>query len=201
MKYDLTKKPTRGAQRTLRAFSQTMFRLLAKKPFEAINVNEICQFCNFPRATFYNYFDDKYDLLNYCWFVLAEQVHIDEAQKFKPNEVVFTYFDRLYDLFADNSELVSEILQHNQVSGGLVNSFTNYLRHLARRILLEVFGDLKFDVPVELIVDQCSDTIIMVIEWIFLKEKTTTREQAHHYLAVLLGNQSQLNVLSSNNKD
>ena len=30
MKYDLTKKPTRGAQRTLHAFSQTMFQLLAK---------------------------------------------------------------------------------------------------------------------------------------------------------------------------
>ncbi len=34
MKYDLDKKPTRGAQRTLLAFSQTMFQLLAQKPFE-----------------------------------------------------------------------------------------------------------------------------------------------------------------------
>ena len=65
--------------------------------------------CNFPRATFYNYFDDKYDLLNYCWFVLAEKVHIDEAQKFKPDAIVVTYFDRLYDLFDDNSQLVSAI--------------------------------------------------------------------------------------------
>ena len=197
MKYDLTKKRTCGAQRALRAFSQTMLRLLAKKPFEEINVNEICEFCDFPRATFYNYFDDKYDLVNYCWYVLAEKVRIDEAKELNPSEIVITYFDRLYDLFENNSELVSGILHHNQLSGSLVNSFTNYLRNLAHQIFLEIFGDLKFDIPVELIVDQCSATILILIEWIFLKEKPTTREQAHHYLAVLLGDESTFSMSDS----
>jgi len=187
MKYDLDKKPTRGAQRTLLAFSQTMFQLLAQKPFEKINVNEICQLCNFPRATFYNYFDDKYDLINYCWYVLAEKVHIEEADQLKPNEVVIIYFDRLYDLFENNSQLVLAILRHNQISGNLVNSFTNYLRNLAHKMFLEVFGNLHFDVPVELMVDHCSSTILLLIEWIFLKKQPTTRKQAHNYLAVLLG--------------
>ncbi len=112
-------------------------------------------------------------------------------------EIVITYFDRLYDLFENNSELVSGILHHNQLSGSLVNSFTNYLRNLAHQIFLEVFGDLKFDIPVELIVDQCSATILILIEWIFLKEKPTTREQAHHYLAVLLGDESTFSMSDS----
>ena len=67
MKYDITKRATKGAQRTLEAFSGTMFELLSRKSFEEITVNELCQQSNYPRATFYNYFDDKYDLLNYCW--------------------------------------------------------------------------------------------------------------------------------------
>ena len=66
-----------------------------------------------------------------------------------------------------------------------------------RENFLIVFGDLKFDVPVELIVDQCSATILILIEWIFLKKKATTREQAHHYLAVLLGIQSKFGILRS----
>lgn len=47
MKYDLTKKPTRGAQRTLESFSTTMIALLSKEPFEKISVNEICDISNF----------------------------------------------------------------------------------------------------------------------------------------------------------
>ncbi len=41
MKYDLTKKPTRGAQRTLGLFSNTMFELLSEEPFEKISVNNL----------------------------------------------------------------------------------------------------------------------------------------------------------------
>lgn len=58
MKYDLTKKSTKGAQRTLRAFSDAMYKLLAEKSYDDISINEICKISNFPRATFYNYFED-----------------------------------------------------------------------------------------------------------------------------------------------
>ncbi|GAF36904.1 predicted transcriptional regulator [Lentilactobacillus farraginis DSM 18382 = JCM 14108] len=84
MKYDLSKKPTRGAQRTLTAFFKTMLGLLSKKAFETISVNEICQVSNFPRATFYNYFDDKYDLVDYCWHVLAAEIEVDRLPKLNP---------------------------------------------------------------------------------------------------------------------
>ena len=61
MKYDLSKKQTQGARRTLRAFSNALVALLEQKPFESIQVNELCQACMIPKSTFYNYFDDKYD--------------------------------------------------------------------------------------------------------------------------------------------
>ena len=58
MKYDLTKKTNRFAERTLKDFSETLFSLVEKKKFEDITVNELCNACNYPRATFYNYFQD-----------------------------------------------------------------------------------------------------------------------------------------------
>ena len=59
MKYDLTKPLTRGAKRTLDAFRREMFSLLSEKPFEEITVGELCENAQYPRATFYNYFDGK----------------------------------------------------------------------------------------------------------------------------------------------
>ena len=74
MKYDLTKPLKNGAKRALNSFSSKMFLLLSKKSFEEITIGELCEEAQYPRATFYNYFDDKYDLLGYCWQTLAEQV-------------------------------------------------------------------------------------------------------------------------------
>jgi AcrR family transcriptional regulator len=86
MKYDITKKATKGAERTLDAFSSTMFELLSAMSFNEVTVNGICEKSNYPRATFYNYFDDKYDLLNYCWYSIGRKVHLEEYTELDPEE-------------------------------------------------------------------------------------------------------------------
>ena len=79
MKYDLSKPITRGAKRTLDALNGAMFLLLSEKSFEELTVGELCEQAQYPRATFYNYFDDKYDLLNYCWLSLAEKIGLSNT--------------------------------------------------------------------------------------------------------------------------
>lgn len=91
MKYDIRKKTTKGAERTLSAFSNTMFGLLSTNPFEEITVNELCRQSNYPRATFYNYFDDKYDLLNYCWYTIGSQLHLKEYAELDPEESLYIF--------------------------------------------------------------------------------------------------------------
>lgn len=54
--------------------------LLEQKPFESIQVNELCQACMIPKSTFYNYFDDKYDLLNYLFQRWEEQIYPEVSQ-------------------------------------------------------------------------------------------------------------------------
>ena len=96
MKYDLTKPLTRGAKRTLDAFRREMYSLLSEKTFEEITVGELCENAQYPRATFYNYFDDKYDLLNYCWLSLAEEIGLSEYHYAPESQMLFLYFDRIY---------------------------------------------------------------------------------------------------------
>lgn len=188
MKYDLNKKPTRGAQRTLKAFSSTMFTVLSKKSFEEVTVNEICEITNFPRATFYNYFDDKYDLVNYCWYVLTSQLHLEDHQQIPTDQVIIELFDRIYFLFKEKEELLNNILLHNHNDSSLMNSFGVYMKCSMDKIFSECinFNDQK--IPVELISNHFSNTILLILESIFVKKNSISQKEAHLYLKYLLGN-------------
>ncbi len=188
MKYDLNQKITRGAQRTLSAFSQSMFTLLAKESFEKIKVNELCELSNFPRATFYNYFQDKYDLLNYCWRVLADQINVVELTSLNHEEIPIQFFDRAYDLLSENKVTFDQIMAHNDVDGTLINSFSSYMKAVTRDYLTQYFNQTVSNLPIELVVNHFSNTILMLIEWIFLTNHPVTKEQGHQYLRALLGN-------------
>ena len=119
MKYDHTKKTNRFAARTLKDFSTTMFSLLKDKPFESITVLQICQIANYPRATFYNYFEDKYDLLEYCWSLIKDQIRLEEALDICHPHETFELFGRLYDCFKEHKKLLTKIMAHNPVEGEL----------------------------------------------------------------------------------
>ena len=67
MKHDLTGRQSITVKRTVKLLTDTLTELLEKEPFEKITVMDICEKSMIPRATFYNYFEDKYDLLNYYW--------------------------------------------------------------------------------------------------------------------------------------
>lgn len=187
MKYDLSKKPTRGAQRTLEAFSKTMFNLLAKKSFEAISVNEICEISNFPRATFYNYFDDKYDLLNYCWHLLSSQIYVNEPPDSAQENILSTLFDRTYYLLSSHNELLKDILKNNPSNSSLINHFSSYLKRVIQTVFREYLDFSNKDMPLELVFDHFSNTVMLILEAIFLKRQPISLEEAHKYLIFLLG--------------
>lgn len=192
MKYDLTKKPTRGAQRTLAAFSSTLFDLIAEKAFEEVNVNELCERSNYPRATFYNYFDDKFDLLNYCFYLLAKEIQLDKFESIQAEDLLLTYFERGYDLFEKHQKFLTRILRHNNFNSTVITHFTIFLRKQMRTIFFTCLSqEAEFEplpVPVELVADHYTNTILLILEWIFFKKNETTKAEAQKYLNYLLQN-------------
>ena len=134
MKYDITKPLTKGAKRTLEAFTGKMFMLLSEKSFEEITVGQLCEAAQYPRATFYNYFDDKYDLLGYCWQTLAEQVGFSDYHHAEENEMLYLYFDRIYDFTKQNEVVIHKVLLHNSEVGYMFSSFRNFLNSKMRFI-------------------------------------------------------------------
>ncbi|GHP14796.1 hypothetical protein YK48G_22210 [Lentilactobacillus fungorum] len=186
MKYDLAKKPTLGSRRTLKSFSTTMFQLITKKSFEKITVNEICRLSEYPRATFYNYFDDKYDLLNYCWYLIFTQAGVRADTVVASQDTFEECFDRLYDVFDQYRSIIKLIVRKNPINDELALSFTDYFRRTVKRIFTNSFDESKMTIPLDLIVIQTVELILNVLEWDFLEDHEITRKQTYYYLHVLL---------------
>jgi len=187
MKYDLTKVPTRGAQRTLDAFSCTLFTLLSCKSFEEITVNMICDYCNYPRATFYNYFDDKYDLLDYFWYNIGKQIRIEEHPLLKAEESLYIFFDRIYELAKNNESQVKQVLRFNSGECYFLSHLKFYLKNQMRKIFDQCSGTIQYPIPYEIVSDHYSNTILLVLEWHFGNGNDCSKEQAHRYLKFLIG--------------
>lgn len=188
MKYDITKPLTNGARRTLGAFSREMFLLLSEKAFEEIAVGQLCEAAQYPRATFYNYFDDKYDLLGYCWQTLAEQIGFRDYHHAEENEMLYLYFDRIYDFTKQNEAVIHKVLLHNSEVGYMFSSFRSFLNHKMRVIFKSCPEATQKDIPNELLADHYSNTLFLVWQWATIKKPDCTKEQAHQYLCSLVGN-------------
>lgn len=187
MKYDLAKEPTRGAKRTLAAFKNEMFLLLASRPFEEIAVNEICDRAGYPRATFYNYFDDKYDLLNYCWQWLASQIRLEEYRNIEPSQCLYIFFDRIFDFTEAHRDAMEKMLQNNGESGYMFSSFRNFMTSQIRSIFKDCTVCHSYSVPNEMVADHYSNTLLLVWQWCCRNGKNISKEDAHNYLAFLIG--------------
>ncbi len=188
MKYDITKPLTKGAKRTLYAFTKEMFLLLSEKSFEKITVGQLCETAQYPRATFYNYFDDKYDLLGFCWQALAEQVGLSEYHHAEENEMLYLYFDRIFDFTKQNEAVIHKVLMHNSEVGYMFSSFRNFLNNTMRHIFKDCTETTQKDIPNELLADHYGNTLFLVWQWATIKKTDCTKEQAHEYLRFLLGN-------------
>ena len=188
MKFDLNSKTNRFAERTLLAFSSTLMQILETKRFESITVGEICEACNYPRATFYNYFDDSYDLLNYCWIAMTQEIKLDDHADMIPEERVYIIFGRVYDYFDTYRERLEKIMSNNPLDGALVMSCTLFIRRQTFSIMKECPYKEEHTMPHELLAEHFSNTLQLIIEWCFLRRRLTSKEDAEKCLRFLLKN-------------
>ena len=186
MKYDLTKKTNRFAERTLKDFSETLFSLVEKKKFEDITVNELCNACNYPRATFYNYFQDIYDLLDYCWENMSKEIKIQDYKSITPEESTQVLFERLYTFFEKKKDTVDRIMSNNEIDGAMAESLKRFMLLKIKEIVSSCENINNQSVPFELIVMHYSNTLQMILEFCFLRKDLISKEEAQISIDYLL---------------
>lgn len=186
MKYDLNKKQTIATKRTLSSLTSTMFKLLESQPFETITVQELCKLSLIPRATFYNYFEDKYDLLNYCWFTLKLKTCPTVFNNTNYHEYLEIFISKWIDFLDLNKENVSLILKNNDLSHYLINSFRIYLTDSILSEIKSCSESYNFTIPYEIVAKHCANSVLTILEWKYISKNDSSKEELMHYLEILV---------------
>lgn len=186
MKLDHVDKSKSFTRRLLNDFSSALFELLQENKLEGITISQLCEKTDYPRSTFYNYFEDIYALMDYCWESLGEKLNIDKAQSIKHDERTLVLFNDVYDFIEENRKTIDKLLWHNKSEGAMLTSFDRYVRRMIYKIVIECPFSYKYPVPNEIVAEHYSNTVQMVLSACFL-DKTITKTQALSYVDFLLG--------------
>lgn len=186
MKFESEKPMPRGVKRTLAAFVRAMKELLAEKSFESLSVQEICSRADYPRSTFYNYFDDKYDLLQFGLQELFEKVGLKEYAKMEYGNRLYVFYERVYDLMQENAGKIRRILRHNPLDGVLFTSLRKNMFAQIRTYFSSDLMPLNPAIPADLLSGHFGNTLLWVLEWIFQDGMRCSKEQGEAYLHLLL---------------
>ena len=162
MKYDINKPMTRSSRRVLTAVTEAFFGLLCEKSFENLSVSEICDRSGYPRATFYNYFDDKYDLLNFYWTVISKMVGAEEYSRYPQDTVFDIYFERIYDLMEENEDKVELLMTNNMEDGYFLSSCRIFLAKSIKTMIEGTYSASSVPVPINVLAEHYANTLLLV---------------------------------------
>lgn len=109
---------------TKKALAAALKQLMEEKPFEKINVGDICERCEMNRKSFYYHFKDKYDLVNWIF----------------DTELIALVNDKAYDNIWEAMPVLSYYFYNNR------NFYRKALCITGQNSFLEHFQSLLFPV-------------------------------------------------------
>ena len=105
--------------KTKKNLYQSLLLIMKDKPFEEIKVSDICEKALVNRSTFYNHFEDKYELLYSLIQDLKESLTNDLNQNENLDNTK-NYYMKMIELFLDhvdeNIKIYSAIIRNNKNS-------------------------------------------------------------------------------------
>ena len=117
-------------------FEESLQELIEYKPFERITVREIAGNCGMTTRTFYNYFQDKYDLILWTYSSRFEQ-YLEENCGIIDFFGLFSY---IADYALENRRLYLSALQDPGGSKGFMESVIDYSCHVTTDYIRRNFG-------------------------------------------------------------
>ncbi len=157
-------------RRTYKLLTNALMTLMQEKPFEKISVIEICSQAMVHRATFYKYFEDKYQLLDYCVHEIGEKFNSSEGLA-EPVDSCRRYFLKLtrclLNEFEANKGMYLAILKRNK-GDYLMNKIQDTITYR----LCDKFDEFKknglnIPVPCSMLAHFYSGACINVLNWWF----------------------------------
>ena len=154
-------------QRTYILLKEAFFKLLAKKPFEEIKVNDICNLAMIHRTTFYHHFQDKYYLLDFC-IQDIEQELIDNINKKSYKNIQEFYSNlvtSLLEYIADKKDVFINILKHNSKSSLTEVFLDTCVDYISSRLTNEYQQEIYPVADIDVISHFYSGAVLSTIVW------------------------------------
>jgi len=135
-----------SARRTLRDLGTGLTELLKEKSLESISVKDVCDKSLVSKSSFYNYFDDKIDLLWYIMWCFENEVEKGIRQTNGTGEIAPD--EKLFILVKNIIERADHIYRLNAVGGLFHNEWTKY--QISKRKETEAVSDNDNALPEEI---------------------------------------------------
>lgn len=110
--------------------------LMLKNIFEKITIKQICDETGVIRATFYNYFDDKYDCLN----SIVHQDLVENTKECRDEQDIIGMLRIMFETIEENSDFYQ--VGYNVIGQ---NSFEDMIRNNLTDIFMQYFEDNRND--------------------------------------------------------
>ncbi len=160
---------------------------MKNKPFEKITVSDICKEANTNRSTFYNNFNDKYDLLS----ALVNDLEEELKQKLSQNEVpinIKEYYINLISLLLEhineNIDTYSLVIKYNNnnIASNILHD--TILKNIAENI--ENHPLYNEEIPSEIITIFYVNGVISICLKYIKNPKKYTKDSILKYISKLI---------------
>ena len=143
---------------TKNALAASMKKLMRQRPFEKISVSDICADCQINRKSFYYHFRDKYDLVNWIFYVgFVEELDMNTyTSGWEILEDICRYFFREKEFYRAALQIEGQ------------NSLQDYIKEMVAPISEAFMGDIfKKSSNREFVIPFVSDALMDgLIRWL-----------------------------------
>jgi len=172
-------KLSNSARRTLRELGTAAAKLISEKKLEDISVKDICDESMVSKSSFYNYFDDKLDLVWYLmWYFTSEAMKAFYSQKEKG--YVANPDEELMYIIEKSLDICDYIYRLNPVGSLFHNEWTTFMIKSREKILT----DEQTDVPDKIRMQINMYAISVVINFCLVND--LGRDQTWEYIRKMM---------------
>lgn len=185
----MTKKRDLRVQKTYMSLTDAMLRLLRKKKFEEITINELCDEAMIRRATFYKHFGDKYAFIQFMFEELRVKF-LNEFEHRAQDANEEDYFEILVSYIIDFLLKYEDVI-HSLESSSLLFLLLNLRMNDSSRAVEKEISDLltkyfKTGADPIFATQYLLGGIIPSILWWLPKRKEIPREEITKQLVYLM---------------
>lgn len=164
--------------RTRKLLCSALMDLMQHTSFDKLSVNDICEKAMIHRATFYNHFSDKNDLLNYAIDELQEELFeksIENESYNSQKEMLMALVECVIDFMIDNQKRLSLVYKNSADKISSLVSTT--VKRSIRYLLSKNKYKQEYSLPIDIIVNFFTGGITMIgIDWLESTDKYSKAE-------------------------